>query len=145
MEVMKELQTKNGKPSSPLAEHCREHGVSPDMSSTGRLHNGGLQASDLKCLKDVESELAKPKRMYSTLVLEDYVIKDLINKSSNAVGQTGGGQDTRRLTISCGLQFSDNELVLLRVFSNTCYWQTCVKGITESFEVNTSLAGSGFV
>ncbi len=38
------------------------------------------EASDLKRLKEAESELAKLKRMYSNLAPENRALKDLIEK-----------------------------------------------------------------
>ena len=41
---------------------------------------GGLEASDLKRLKEMEGELTKLKRMYADLALENRALKDLIEK-----------------------------------------------------------------
>jgi len=50
----------------------------------GRSKYGGLDLSDLKRLKETEIELAKLKRMYADLALENRVLKDLIEKNANA-------------------------------------------------------------
>ena len=39
-----------------------------------------MEASDLKKLKDLESELNQLKRMYADLSLENYAIKELLEK-----------------------------------------------------------------
>jgi len=41
---------------------------------------GGLEASDLKRLKEVERALGKLKRIYADLALENRALKDLIEK-----------------------------------------------------------------
>ena len=50
---------------------CREHGISDATYYNWKAKYGGLEASDLKCLKETESELAKLKRMYADLALEN--------------------------------------------------------------------------
>jgi putative transposase len=41
---------------------------------------GGMEASDLKRVKELEAENAKLKRMYADLALENTAMKDLISK-----------------------------------------------------------------
>ena len=64
---------------------CREHGISDATYYNWKAKYGGLEASDLKRLKEVESELTKRKRMYADLPLENRALNDLIEKSSDAV------------------------------------------------------------
>lgn len=64
---------------------CREHGISEATYYNWKAKYGGLEASDLKRLKELEGELGKLKRMYADLALENSALKDLIEKSSNAV------------------------------------------------------------
>ncbi len=59
---------------------CREHGVSDATYYNWKAKYGGLEASDLKRLKEVESECTKLKRMYADLALENRALKDLIEK-----------------------------------------------------------------
>ena len=59
---------------------CREHGISDATYYNWKAKYGGLEASDLKRLKETESELAKLKRMYADLALENRALKDLIEK-----------------------------------------------------------------
>lgn len=61
---------------------CREHGVSDATYYNWKAKYGGLEASDLKRLKEVEGELTKLKRMYADLALENRALKDLIEKKS---------------------------------------------------------------
>ncbi|GJL52373.1 MAG: hypothetical protein NPIRA01_36000 [Nitrospirales bacterium] len=61
---------------------CREHGISDAMYYNWKAKYGGLEASDLKGLKKTEDELAKLKRMYADLALENQALKDLIEKKN---------------------------------------------------------------
>ena len=59
---------------------CREHGISDVTYYNWKTKYGGLEASDLKRLKEVEGALTKLKRMYADLALENRALKDLIKK-----------------------------------------------------------------
>ena len=59
---------------------CREQGISDATYYNWKAKYGGLEASDLKRLKEVESDLTKLKRMYADLALENRALKDLIEK-----------------------------------------------------------------
>ena len=39
-----------------------------------------MEASDLKCMKELEAENSKLKRMYADMALENQAIKDLLGK-----------------------------------------------------------------
>jgi putative transposase len=59
---------------------CRRHGISDATFYNWKAKYGGMQASDLKRLKETEAELSKLKRMYADLALENHALKDLIEK-----------------------------------------------------------------
>jgi putative transposase len=59
---------------------CREHGISDATYYNWKAKYGGLEASDLKRLKEVEGECTKLKRMYADLALENRALKDLLEK-----------------------------------------------------------------
>jgi putative transposase len=59
---------------------CRKHGISSATYYQWRSKYGGLAASDLKRLKELENELAQYKRMYAELAHENYALKDVIAK-----------------------------------------------------------------
>lgn len=82
---------KQGDGGIKVKDLCREHGISDATYYNWKAKYGGLEASDLKRLKETESELAKLKRMYADLALENRALKDLIEKNSDAVRQTEGG------------------------------------------------------
>ena len=77
-------QTEGGEHHAPggitVKDLCREHGISDATYYNWKAKYGGLEASDLKRLKETESELAKLKRMYADLALENRALKDLIEK-----------------------------------------------------------------
>jgi len=63
-----------------VKEICRRHGISDATFYNWKSRYGGMQASDLKRLKETEAELSKLKRMYADLSMENDALKDLIEK-----------------------------------------------------------------
>jgi len=59
---------------------CRKHGISPATYYKWKSKYGGMAASDLKRMKELEAENAKLKRMYADLSLENDALKDLLEK-----------------------------------------------------------------
>ncbi len=59
---------------------CRKHGISDATYYNWKSKYGGMAASDLKRMKEMEAELSKLKRMYADLALENRALKDLIEK-----------------------------------------------------------------
>lgn len=71
---------KEGVAGRPVAEICRQHGISNATYYQWKSKYGGLQASDLKRLKELEAENGKLKKMYAELALENQAVKDLLGK-----------------------------------------------------------------
>lgn len=63
-----------------VSEICRKYGFSEGTYYNWKARYGGLEASDLKRMKELESELSQLKRMYADLALENRAMKDLIEK-----------------------------------------------------------------
>ncbi len=63
-----------------VKEICRRHGFSDATFYNWKSKYGGMQASDLKRLKETEAELSKLKRMYADLSMENDALKYLIEK-----------------------------------------------------------------
>ena len=63
-----------------VKEVCRKHGISEPTYYSWKSKYGGMQASDLKRMKEIERELSQLKRMYADLALESHALKDLIEK-----------------------------------------------------------------
>jgi len=59
---------------------CRQHGISDATYYNWKSKYGGMQASDLKRLKETEAALSQYKKMYAELARENYALKDLIEK-----------------------------------------------------------------
>lgn len=63
-----------------VKELCRKHGISDATYYNWKSKYGGMDASDLKRMREVEAELSQLKRMYADLALENRAMKDLIEK-----------------------------------------------------------------
>ena len=63
-----------------VADICREHGISTATFYQWRSKYGGMEASDIKRLKERQEENEKLKRMYAEMALENRAIKDLLGK-----------------------------------------------------------------
>lgn len=59
---------------------CRELGVSTVTFYKWKQRYGGMEASDVKRLKDLEEENARLKKMYANLSLVHEALKDAIEK-----------------------------------------------------------------
>ena len=59
---------------------CRQHGMSSATYYKWKSKYGGLDASELKRIKELESENSKLKRMYANLAMENEAIKELLEK-----------------------------------------------------------------
>ena len=65
---------------SKVKDICQRHGISDATYYNWKSKYGGMQASDLKRLKETEAELSQYKKMYAELARENYALKDLIEK-----------------------------------------------------------------
>lgn len=59
---------------------CRELGISDQTYYTWKSKYGGMDASDVKRLKELEAENARLKRLYADMALENSALKDVIAK-----------------------------------------------------------------
>ena len=71
---------KQAEAGTKVQDLCREHGISNATYYQWKSKYGGLEASDLKRLKEMEAENSRLKRMYADLALENQAIKDLLGK-----------------------------------------------------------------
>ena len=71
---------KEGEAGRAVAEICREHGIASATYYQWKSKYGGLEASDLKRMRELEDENNRLKRMYADLALENRAIKDLLGK-----------------------------------------------------------------
>jgi putative transposase len=63
-----------------VADLCREHGISDATFYNWKAKYGGMDASQLKRLKELEDENARLKRMYADLSLIHHAFKDAVEK-----------------------------------------------------------------
>jgi len=73
--ILKEFD--NGKTAEEIN---REHGVSKASLYKWRQRYGGMEATELKRIKELEEENARLKKMYANLAMELDVAKYLIEK-----------------------------------------------------------------
>jgi putative transposase len=73
----------------PTKEICRELGISEATFYNWKSKYGGMEASDVKRLKDLEEENARLKKMYADLAMDNQILKDLFTKKGWALPQKG--------------------------------------------------------
>ena len=59
---------------------CREAGISEATYYNWKSRYGGMEASDIKKIKDLEDENRRLKQMFADLSLENRALKDVIEK-----------------------------------------------------------------
>ena len=59
---------------------CRQSGISTATYYQWKSKYGGLEASELRRVKELEAENSKLKRMYAELALDNAAMKELIAK-----------------------------------------------------------------
>jgi len=59
---------------------CRKYGISDATYYKWKSKYGGLEVSDVRRLRELETENSQLKRMYAELSLENRALKDLISK-----------------------------------------------------------------
>ena len=79
VKVLKEVET--GK---LVKDVCREYGISDATYYNWKSKYGGIEASDVKRLKELGSENQRLKQMYADLSLEHKILKDIVEKSYKA-------------------------------------------------------------
>jgi putative transposase len=70
-------------------ELCREHGISGATFYHWKSKYGGMEASDVKRLKELEEENARLKKMYADVAMDNQILKDLFAKKGWALPQKG--------------------------------------------------------
>lgn len=63
-----------------VAEVVRKHGISPATYYSWKAKYGGMDASELRRVKELETENSKLKRMYAELALDHAALKDVVEK-----------------------------------------------------------------
>ncbi|ASA54342.1 transposase [Vibrio gazogenes] len=63
-----------------IKEVCREYGISDATYYNWKSKYGGMEASDVKRLKELEDENRRLKSMFAELSLEHRILKDIVEK-----------------------------------------------------------------
>jgi len=63
-----------------VKDACRRHGISDATYYNWKSKYGGMSASDLKHMKEMERELSQYKRMYAELAHENFALKDVVDR-----------------------------------------------------------------
>lgn len=62
------------------ADVCRSHGLSPAMFNKWKAKYGGMDVSDARKLKTLETENARLKKLLADSMLDNSILKDLLGK-----------------------------------------------------------------
>jgi putative transposase len=71
---------KEGEAGLPVAQVCRQHGISVATYYQWKSKYAGMSGQELKRVKELEAENSKLKRMYAELALENTAIKDVLSR-----------------------------------------------------------------
>lgn len=63
-----------------VVQIAREHGISEATFYNWKQKYGGMEASELKRLKDLEDENRRLKKMYAELSLDHEIVKEALKK-----------------------------------------------------------------
>ena len=63
-----------------VKEVCREYGISDGTYYNWKSKYGGMEASDVRRLKNLEDENRRLKQMFADLSLDHRILKDIIEK-----------------------------------------------------------------
>jgi putative transposase len=71
-----------GEAGLPVAEVCRKHGISNALSLYYQWKSkySGVSVSELKRIRELESENSRLKKMHADLALENESIKDVLSR-----------------------------------------------------------------
>lgn len=75
VKILKEVEA-----GSLVKEICSEYGISDATYYNWKAKYGGMEASDVKRLKDLEEENRRLKQMYAELSLDHKILKNIVEK-----------------------------------------------------------------
>jgi len=73
--ILKEVEA-----GSKIPDVCRRHGISGHTFYTWRRKFQGIEAQDVKKMRELEQENAKMKKIIANLTLENYALRDVNSK-----------------------------------------------------------------
>ena len=68
-----------------VSDLCRQHGISQPTYYNWKSKYGGMEASDVKRLKDLEEENARLKKMYADQAMDNQILRELFTKKGWAL------------------------------------------------------------
>lgn len=71
---------KEAKTGIPVVDICRKHGLGNATFYKWRAKYGGMDASMLKRLKELEDENTRLKRMYANAAMDNEILKETLKK-----------------------------------------------------------------
>jgi putative transposase len=75
VQILKEVEA-----GRQVKEVCREYSISDQTYYNWKSKYGGMEASDVRRLKELEEENNRLKHMYADISLENRALKDIITK-----------------------------------------------------------------
>lgn len=75
VKILKEVES-----GRQVKEVCREYSISDQTYYNWKSNYGGMEASDVRRLKELEEENNRLKHMYAYISLENRALKDIITK-----------------------------------------------------------------
>jgi putative transposase len=69
-----------------VGDVCRKHGISTPTYYQWKSKYGGMDAGELKRMRELEGEHARLKRMYADLAMENQAMRELLEKNVRAWG-----------------------------------------------------------
>lgn len=94
---------KQAEAGSPVPELCREHGISNATFYKWRSKFGGMDASLMARMKELEDENRRLKKMYAEERLKAEIVAEALTKSGRAISSAGDGATGCSATGSQGL------------------------------------------
>ena len=76
---------RQGESGVPVADLCREHGISTATFYNWRSKYGGMGASLMSEMKAMADENRRLKKMYAEMAMQNELLKDALGKSSKAI------------------------------------------------------------
>lgn len=64
----------------PVADLCRELGITKQTFYLWNKKYGGMETQDLQRLKELEQKYAQLQRMFADLAMDNKVLKDVLSK-----------------------------------------------------------------
>ncbi len=77
----------------PVADLCRQHGISSAGFYKWRAKYGGMDASLMAEKKQLEDENRRLKRMFAYLSMQNELLKEALRKNRTAISTTRNGRD----------------------------------------------------